>query len=349
MEALYPWQADLWTKLAREFASLPHAWLFVGSEGVGKRHFARLLAKRLLCRMAQGAALACGTCQSCRWLDAGSHPGYHWLQPDSEETLADEAADGAARSEKARSKQIRIAQVRALQDQLNVGAQGGVLRIACLAPAEAMNRVAQNALLKTLEEPPPGTLFILVSDVPSALLPTVRSRTRAVTFPVPAASASAAWAASQGVSPALLAACGGRPLVAAELAANGHGEWLTAFIADLGGRVASHPVEVAMRWESWLRPRTDAVPPLSVSRLVDWMQKWLADLIALAGAGRARFFPNDPALASLAARTRLEALFACYNALLELRKLADHPLNQRLVAVDMALRYAQAIGQPNPA
>jgi len=157
---------------------LPHALLLHGPRGVGKLALAERLGQLLLC---EGENRPCGKCDGCRWYLAGTHPDLRRVEP---EALAkgvepgEEGEEGAESSSKKKkpSLDIKIEQVRALADFLNLRSHRGALRVALLHPAEEMNPNAQNALLKGLEEPPAGAVFILVSHRPHRLLPTVRSR-----------------------------------------------------------------------------------------------------------------------------------------------------------------------------
>jgi DNA polymerase III subunit delta' len=152
--------------LARK--TLHHALLFVGPEGVGKRSAAIALAARLLCE--RRGEEACGACAACVQVSAGSH--------------ADLRREGFFYDEK--RKEVRdhtlIEQVRGVQLFLAGRALGGGRKVAIFEEAQALTEDAQNALLKTLEEPPRGSLLVLVCHNASRLLPTVRSRCQRVPF-----------------------------------------------------------------------------------------------------------------------------------------------------------------------
>ncbi len=153
-----------WHEAARG-ERMHHAWLLAGRRGVGKAHFAIAAARELI-----GAAP-----------DQGEHPDIHVLtygpKDDKEER---KRADGKP-FERARS--IRIAQVRAIQQRLNTRPTLGDRRVIVIDPADDLERNAANALLKSLEEPPAGTYFLLVAHSPARLLPTIRSRCRVLRFP----------------------------------------------------------------------------------------------------------------------------------------------------------------------
>ncbi|HUX25456.1 MAG TPA: DNA polymerase III subunit delta', partial [Burkholderiales bacterium] len=161
---------------------LPHALLFHGRAGIGKLHLAQVLAQSLLCENRSDIGLACGTCPACAWFTSGNHPDFRLVQP---EVLAPaqedgEAGEGGEEGKKKPSKQIKIEQIRALSDFLNVGSHRNGYRVVLIYPAESMNPGSANALLKSLEEPSSGVVFLLISHQPSKLLATVRSRCHAL-------------------------------------------------------------------------------------------------------------------------------------------------------------------------
>ncbi len=143
---------------ALEHQRIAHAYLFEGPEGIGKRLVALALARALLCQNGSG----CGDCAACRKVDHNNHPDIHILD-----------AEGAT---------IKIDQVRGLQKELALRPLEGRHKICLIDGAEHFNPAAANALLKTLEEPQPNTLIILLSSRPESLLATIRSRCQRLPF-----------------------------------------------------------------------------------------------------------------------------------------------------------------------
>jgi len=166
--------------------ALHHAYLFGGPEGVGKARAARLLAQAANCEGPGAPAQddACGTCGPCRKIEKGVHPDVVVL---AEERVMAKAGRWEPKGGRTPSKDIVVDQVRDLVDhRLAMKRFEGRRRFVVIDPADAMNAQAQNALLKTLEEPPDDTTLVLVASSPDSLLPTIRSRCARVTFgPLP--------------------------------------------------------------------------------------------------------------------------------------------------------------------
>lgn len=154
---------------------VPHALLFSGPSGIGKRATAVALGAFLLCEH-RTAEDSCGGCASCRDLAAGRHPDFWIVEPPP----AKEPRSGAKALRERRA--LSIDQVREIQQRLALAAFGDRRRIVVIDDAQTLSPPAQNALLKTLEEPPGNALIVLVARSPSALLPTVRSRCQQIPF-----------------------------------------------------------------------------------------------------------------------------------------------------------------------
>ncbi len=189
-----------------------HAWLLAGKAGIGKMQFAQAAARELV-----GAAP-----------DLQQHPDIHVLTYGAKDDKEDRKRADGKPFELARS--IRIAQIRAMQQRLNTRPTMGERRAVIIDPADDMERNAANALLKSLEEPPVGTFFLLVSHRPARLLPTIRSRCRMMRFPVLSDGELAGLLAAQApdatpaTREAAIAAAGGSPGAALAFVELGLGE-----------------------------------------------------------------------------------------------------------------------------
>lgn len=168
------WQVGIWQSLMQQQQQncLPHAFLFTGIEGVGKKQFAEIFAQALLC---EATTKPCGECRSCQLFKANSHPDFKLLEP--EET----------------SSVIKIEQVRQIVKFVSETAFLGEYRVILIHPASALNAYAANALLKTLEEPTPKTIFILLCQQNLHLPATIISRCQQITFPKPTDAVALAW------------------------------------------------------------------------------------------------------------------------------------------------------------
>lgn len=182
---LLPWQQARWDYFTQTFPNLPHAMLFAGNAGTGKRAFVYRLVAWLLCHNKTPTG-ACGQCDSCQWLKSGTHPNLYQIPtpifPDGEtpkktaskktpsktSTLSDTTPNHAS------THSIKIDDIRDIQPFAQQSSEG--VRVIVIHQSDSMTLGASNALLKTLEEPAQNVLLILLSDTPSQLLPTVRSR-----------------------------------------------------------------------------------------------------------------------------------------------------------------------------
>jgi DNA polymerase-3 subunit delta' len=330
MKTLYPWQAAAWSQLMREMDRLPHAMLITGEQGIGKRRFAEYLAQFLLCEDEAKTTAPCGMCDGCRWYMAGNHPDYRVLSPEDKESDASEEG-----KPKRKSQVIGVDDIRDLADFVNLTAHRKGIRVTVVYPAETLNVAAANAFLKTLEEPPSGAMFILVSNHWRRLLPTIRSRCRVFPMATPEHVTAAAWLAQQQVvNPVLhLAHTGGAPLAALEDAT---AEWLPnrkAFLAHIANPAVLDVLAVASELEK---------AKLEMSLVVGWLQKWVHDLINIKMTGKLRYYPDwESDLQRLAAQSPV--FFHYIDRLNEAMRLAHHPLNQRLVFESLLFAYLDAL------
>ncbi len=204
MQYTFPWHEQAWQYLVnrKNLDSLPHAILIGGMSGIGKFIFAKNFASLLLCQD-KPAATPCGTCDACRLLQANNHPDLLVVQPEEE------------------GKIIKIDQIREVITDLNNTSHQGGYKILIIEPAELLNIAAANALLKTLEEPAPHVVIILVTSHPKMLSATIRSRCQLLSMAAPKYLAAEAWLKKQipdADAALLLALAENAPLKALNLA-----------------------------------------------------------------------------------------------------------------------------------
>lgn len=327
---ILPWHQ---TEFERLFASkdrLPHAILLHGRAGIGKAAFARSLVQALLCEKPSSSATACGQCAACHWLEAGTHPDFRQIEPES---LAESATEEQGGDKKA-SQQITIEQIRALPDFIGISSHRGGPKVVLIHPAEALNINAANALLKSLEEPPARTYFLLVSHRPHALLPTIKSRCQHIALQGPTPEAAAAWLKAQGTAnPELaLAQTGNSPLTAQQLDNEEYWRLRNTF---LKGIAAPGLDALAL---------AEQVRDYPIPQVVSWLQKWSYDLISWKFLATIRYNPDhEAALSAAAARVDELSALRFHREMVRLQRIVNHPLNPRLFIEQLLLSYAELL------
>ncbi len=320
-----PWHEQDFGRLLARRARLPHALLFHGRQGIGKLAFARALAQALLCEASAAAGAACGKCAACGWCENGAHPD--WLQLE-----LDEAGDDDQGADKKSRRQITVDQVRRLPDFINISSHRGGRKLVLVHPAEALNINAANALLKSLEEPPPNTYFLLVAHRPHFLLPTIKSRCQHIALAPPPAAVAEAWLRAQKVPEAALALAqtGNAPLLAAELA---DASWWQqrATLLEAISRPRFDPLAVA-----------EQVRDVPLPHFVGWLQKWSFDLIFNKFLGKIRYNPDyAEAVGASAESADTWNLLRFHREVVGMQRVVNHPLNARLVIEDLLMAYAR--------
>ncbi len=324
---IHPWNQALFQQLSADRERMPHALLLHGPSGVGKRDLGLALAQWILCE-APGPQGACGVCDACNWFLQGNHPDYRYLEPKEEET------DESGKVTKKASKEIKVEQVREVTDFLYLSAHRGGWRSAVIYPAEFMNAAAANALLKTLEEPPPRVLLILVSHQPGRLLPTVRSRCRKIVVGLPEPELALDWMQQAGIDrpDAVLAEAGGAPLTAIAYAEPERTERREVFLNHLSRPAQLDVCAVA-----------EAYKPL-LAESWGWLLRWVHDVLSQRLAGAARFFPaRSESVTQLGEQADLAGLLALERELAAAGRWLRHPLNATLLLESWLIRYVAAV------
>ena len=333
MPEVAPWIARQRDAL---LAQRGHAWLLHGPSGLGQYALALELARAWLCD-APTAHGACGTCASCHGIAVRTHADLRVLMPEVQMQQLDWPLPEKAQAEidekkRKASREIRVDAMRDAVEFAQRTSARGRGKVVLVYPAEQMNAVTANALLKTLEEPPGEVRFVLASEAAHQLLPTIRSRCLAHTLHWPEASEALAWLRQQGVADEAaqvwLRAAGGRPDDALALAQGGRSPEAWAQIPRALAR-------------GDLAPLADLAAP----QLVSVLQKLCHDLLALRVGGEPRYFaaadlpaaahlPSVPVLTRWAALLRQEA------------RTAEHPFNAGLMLEALAAQAREALAAP---
>lgn len=352
-ESRYPWMQNQWQQLLQQYHSnrLPHALLLTGPEGIGKFEFATQLVQTLLCDKNNSGneeftgefqiSPPCGKCNGCQLLAAGTHPDSYTIRPES---------DG---------KQIKIDSIREINRFVSLTSQFAPLQIVIISPAEAMNRSSANALLKTLEEPRPGKLIVLVSSQPSRLLPTVRSRCQQIIFPLPESQQALSWLAAQDIANTdhsmhqrLLALAGGAPLLALQYLNQGKLELYTQLLQSFEklSKKQLDPVVEAKRWEA-----------AGLAHCVKWLYLWVSSLIHLKSTGglvdttdvdttvvkeklgENRALWHEPSLDFLVEKASNANLYAYLDQLIETTRVVNTSINVQLTLENLLLTWCQRL------
>ena len=345
-----PWQRELWSQLVSWRERLPHALLLHGGRGLGKRHLMNAFSQLLLCESPAKDA-PCGRCAGCQLIAADNHPDLRCLAPAAlmaERDDVDASAEGSApdraeaRSTKVKSsREIVIDQVRKISEFLALSSHRGGRRVVLLLPAEALNAPAANALLKMLEEPPGGVVFLGVSDQLDAVLPTILSRCVLLRTPVPSRAQALAWLQSQGVerAEAKLAEAGGAPLCVEADGAPDPRQVLDPALHEALIKLLSRGAALTGAQIVSTVPKDIAVAPA-----IRLLQRWGWDLLAERLAGRVRYYPHQQRQFAALGRTVEAARVVEWTATLaQMQAVSDHPLNARLVIETALLGYADAM------
>ncbi len=317
-----------------------HAWLLAGPSGLGQFRLGLEMVRAWLCDQPSddrgekgegGHRAACGVCQSCHAIDVHAHTDLLVLMPETillelGWPLSEDAQKKIDDKERKPSKEIRVDALRDAVEFAQRTSGRGRGKAVLVYPAERMNHISANTLLKTLEEPPGDLKFVLASESAQQLLPTIRSRCLAHSMVWPEEGESMAWLASQGVPAAqaatLLRAAGGRPEDARDYYAQGlpPAAWEALPKAMQRGDLAT--------FKDWTAPQ-----------VVDALHKLCHDLVCVSKGAAPRFF----AAASLPKSGNPRALDLWAKSLGETRRTVEHPFNAGLMLESLVAEAKTAI------
>ena len=309
---------------------LAHAYLFHGETAIGKRSTALCFAQALNCeRTTPNEAIdACGLCRSCQQIEARTHPDFFIIEPDSE--LA--------------TPQIKIEQVREIEQQIMYRPLVGERKICLIDEADRMTIGAANALLKTLEEPPDHSLFLLITSRPAALPATIRSRCQSLRFATPARTqVEAALILKREIPPA--------------------DARLLAIISE--GRIGEALVADAKEARTQLQELLDLVQPQSLQsitsilsgaeaiakadrapEILSWLARWIRDLVFIqVGGDRDQLLYADAlnTLEAYARNAETDALLGLLQDIEKTEQQATRHLNLHMALENILLRLRDAL------
>lgn len=303
-----------------------HAWLLQGPSGLGQYELGLSLVRAWLCDQPTGEG-ACGHCGSCHAIDVRAHADLCVLMPEVQMMalgwpLPEKAQADIDDKKRKPSKEIRVEAMRDAVEFCQRTSARGKGKAVLVYPAEQMNAITANALLKTLEEPPGDARFVLASEAAHQLLPTIRSRCLTHTMTWPATAEATQWLQAHGMSEGdaamALQAAGGRPGDALRMSADAG---KTAAWSQLPRQIAKGDVAALGAFAS-----ADAVEAL---------QKICHDLMAIASGAAPRYFSG----ADLPAKPLSMSLLATWSReLLQAARTADHPFNAGLMTEALAAR-----------
>ncbi|HEY2462925.1 MAG TPA: DNA polymerase III subunit delta' [Steroidobacteraceae bacterium] len=318
-----PWLKDAQQRMRAAFQAgrLPHSLLLLSAPGLGAEQLANWSTALALCE--SSGERPCDACASCRLLRSDTHPDVHGVR------LEDEA------------QQIKVDQVRELIESLTLKSYRGGYKVGVIEGAEALNANGANAFLKTLEEPAPRTMLIMIARPNHRLPATIASRCLRLSLRPPPADAAIAWlnANSAATAPwsAALALAGGAPLLAMQLDAEG----LSTIDADMRQSIAElseGSVDITLLAERWLRSN----PGMRIT----WLENWITQRVRAALGGLTSHQTAEPVrLPGALLKPKIRALFELLDAARDVRRLASTGMNQQLALEALLVGGRAALGK----
>ncbi|AGF49047.1 DNA polymerase III subunit delta' [Candidatus Kinetoplastidibacterium galati] len=294
MSFFLPWQLEL-AEIYLKNKDKIHTSIVHGSNGIGKFEFAFSYAASLLCE-SEHNTIACGGCTSCNLIEKNNHPDLKLIYPESmnmnksEMSLEGEGFRYIDIIENNNySREIRVQQIRDLLPWLNVTSHRGKKKIIIIYSANCLNEISSNALLKILEEPPLGVVFLIVTNNLHKLLPTIISRCQLIHLPIPKKNISLDWLRNVTKLDLLdiekwLTFTGGAPLKSFFIIKNNLSEpcpfWIMGFLDHISGKRD-------FKLYSFLDDNFDKI---SLFEWIDFFQKLYFDLMLIKFNNSIRYF-----------------------------------------------------------
>jgi DNA polymerase-3 subunit delta' len=324
-----PW---IESQLMQLLSQKGHAWLLQGSSGLGQFPLAFALARAWLCEVCDEGQPACGQCASCHAIDVAAHADLCLLMPETRMIemgwpLSEKAQMEIDEKKRKASKEIRVDAMREAVEFSQRTSARGKGKVVLVYPAETMNAIAANTLLKTLEEPVGNIKFVLSTEAGHHILPTIRSRCMSHTMVWPQTVESLTWLQQNGVdagiAESILRATGGKPAASLELALLGWDQ---------------------SKWSEFVRAMTNgevgAVQNMTGAQLIYMLQKLCHDMMCHAIGSSTRFFDVSTFPNELPSMQRLSDWA---KALSMTQKNVEHPLNAGLLQEMLVTKAKSAL------
>lgn len=318
-----PWLQSSWSQLSRYINQnrIPQALMIVGNKGLGKQQLAAFFAQSLMCSSPLPTGVYCGECRSCILFKANTHPDYIFIAPEEV------------------GKAIGIDVIRQLTAKLTLKPQFENYRLVLIDTADCLNNASANAFLKYLEEPTERTCLVLITDKPSKLPATIRSRCQRLEVSISDQTPVKTWLQQQGVTEnidLLLKMSQGSPLFAKQLSDNSsisfRAEWFTQWLKSSDGDF----IAIAEQWGKLDKGQMDL--------LLSWLISWLMDMIKLRCSEQTTEIVNTDLLTRLQEITEkldLKGLYKYYDFLLISRQRLDTQLNKQLICEEILIRWSE--------
>lgn len=323
--AIYPWQQALWQHLLDyvQQQRIPQALLITGANGLGKRHLAEVFAQRLMCHAPLADHSACGQCQSCKLLAGKTHTDFVQVEPDEP------------------GKAIGIDKIRQLIVTLALKPQYETFRVVIITPADQLNTASANAFLKCLEEPTERTCLILLTDKPSRLPATIRSRCQTIHCRPPDRAIAKQWLQKEGVIgdiDLVLNLAQGAPLVAKDFANRNLLAVRQAYF-ESWLQIADGEANLVQLAEQWQKAEN-----LDLAILLRWMLNWVVDIIKAAHRAEVAQLHNPDmkkSLQALADKLELKGLYRFHDDILKAHSRLNTPINKQLMLEQLLINWSQ--------
>ena len=357
--AVYPWQEEIARELISFRDNLPNGLLIYGPRGIGTIDLIVSYAKSLFCEHPHSDGTPCGACKGCKMANAYTHPDLRYVFSEAEAIPRGIPFEPPSNATKDRKiyREILIHQPRELTDFLNLAPHiNNGRRLIVVYPADAIRADAAATFLKSLEEPPERTTFLLVADDIDKVLPTIRSRCRLLRAKAPTHDEALAWLKEKGVNDAeeALARAAGRPCLVtdeeairrnADIDAKTREQLLTLttmapavrleLLKTLAQGARIDPTKIAVK---------EGRTALPVSAVLPVLERWSYDLLAVKEGLEPHYFPAYSAqMKALVKEVEVQKLFKFNDSLKAMRRVVTHPLNAQLIIEQAILRYRKTM------